>query len=232
MLDLSFLKDVTIQEVERTRATKGGNNYPSSGDMKVHRSGKLFFSESLRTKLSDVSGFQEEEFVKGVTEKGTLAYGIDVVDSRKWNLYPKNASQDLVFVCLTPLVNPKLSAKVDIRQESVNAKIAAVEKSLIPMLQEIYGISTDFSSVELEIKWDMPLTNEKGIYQIPKVISGGERAGEDTYVRRENVTFYPLVPVVSDNATTVEEVVEATVEVEDAQTEINWPKEVQSEDNN
>jgi len=186
-LNLEFLHDVNLKNVEKT-ATRvvGINQFPTTGDIKVFRNGKIFFSEDFRIKVGDG--------------------GLDFVDSRKWNEYPTDVPQQLVFLCIvSDLSNLKLAAKVDVREESTNAPKAAVKKVLIPLLTELYNLDPNFSSVELKVNYDTALINDKGIYHIPKVVSSGKDKGEDTYTRRENVTFWPLTII--ENEATVEEAI-------------------------
>jgi hypothetical protein len=205
-MDLSFLNNINLGEAEVSQPREGNrvSLQPEKGDIKVFRNGRIYFSDEFRAKVS--------------------GGGIDFVDSRKWGMYPEGAP-DLVFICIVPkekiedkAISQKVAAKIDVRQESTKSPIASVRDRLIPMLKEIYGANTEASSMELKVVENAPLTKTSGIYSIPKVVSSGEHKGEDDSVRRENVTFYPLVLVETNP------VIEDDGEARDAAQEENFAK--------
>ena len=202
-MDLSFLNDINLGEAKVSAQSTGGkkvNLQPEKGDIRVFRNGRIYFSDEFRALVNEG--------------------GIDFVDSRKWNMYPSNAPKHVVFMCIVPKeklddkkLAQKVAAKLDVRQESTTSPIAAVRDRLIPMLKDIYGVDTEAPFFELKMVQDTFIVkrDEEGnpkknaIYTIPKIVSSGENKGEDTYVRRENVTFYPLIvvetePVIVDDA--------------------------------
>ena len=78
-------------------------------------------------------------------------------------------------------------------------------KSLLVMLNEVYGVTlNDEGYIDMEIKGvpdaqgvEQPFRNPNGspVYMIPIVVTKGDKAGEPTYARRENVEIFALLPV-------------------------------------
>jgi len=176
-MNLKFLNnpDFKLETVEKA-VTRSINLQPENGgDIRIHRNGKIVYSDEFRAKVGEG--------------------GLDFIDSRQWSLYPKNAQEHLIFLCIVSDLTAKHSAKVDVRKESVNSPSTAVKNHLIPLMRDLYTLNPDFNSVELKVNYDFPVTNEEGVYNIPKVVSSGSAKGENTYTRRENVTFYPVTLV-------------------------------------
>lgn len=82
---------------------------------------------------------------------------------------------------------------------------ATFGKDLLVMLNKAYGVTLNEEGyIDLEIKGqpdangvEQPFRNPNGspVYLIPKQVSKGDKAGELTYVRRENAEIFALVPV-------------------------------------
>jgi len=178
--NLNFLKNVKLLDAAvKPSKRQSGNNLPTEGDIKIFSNGKIYYSPEFRAKVGQG--------------------GIDFIDSRKWSMYPKDAPQHCVFVCIVPdLTNNKIAAKVDVRQESTNSPISSVKNTIVPMLWDIYSLSPDKTSVELKLDLESALTHPSEIYHIPKVISTGDAKGMPTYARREKVVFYPALPLVEE----------------------------------
>lgn len=220
--NLDALKNVTLETVIKpTKVAKVKT--PKIGDIKVFKNGSIFYSE---------------EFHKHVMDSG-----LDFINATEWNMYKKQlevGAPKCVFICITPLSEPKLSAKVDVRTRKPEdtGVVAGVKKNLIPMLQELYGLDSEFDSVELKVNFDYALPeSENNIYYIPKAIVSGADKGKPDSVRRENVTFWPLTIVSTDpevipEAEIAEEVVSEEVvtevpieSVDDTQTVIEFDPE-------
>ncbi len=193
MIKLDALKDLKLGEVLPSPVRVTGQVKPVEGDIKIYRNGRIYFSDEFKAKV-DKSG-------------------LDFIDSRPWTLYPDNAEDNYIFMCITPMGNPKTSAKVTVPRESNKTPMSGVSSVLIPLLIDLYGLDKDFGSVELDVEFGFPVTNDSGIYNIPKVISRGDAKGELKTVRRENVTFYPITIVTEKTKAIVNE--EAMVEIPD-----------------
>jgi hypothetical protein len=63
------------------------------------------------------------------------------------------------------------------------------------------------SYIDVKLVTEYPINTKDGISYLPKFVERGTTKGERTYERRENVTFYPLDLVTSneEETTTVEE---------------------------
>lgn len=78
-------------------------------------------------------------------------------------------------------------------------------KGMLVMLNSLYGVTLNEEGfIDLEIKGqpdtngvEQPFRNPNNspIYLIPKQVSKGDKAGELTYVRRENAEIFALIPV-------------------------------------
>jgi hypothetical protein len=80
------------------------------------------------------------------------------------------------------------------------------------MIGAAYGIdwaNTEF--VDLKLVEDKPMVAANGIYSIPKLISTGEKKGQPTWIRRENLNVCPLI-VVNVEAAIISEKVEEDVQ--------------------
>ena len=52
-MDLSFLKDVKLKDVEKTTRVTRTEMFPTNGDIKIFRNGRIFYSYHFRDKVGE-----------------------------------------------------------------------------------------------------------------------------------------------------------------------------------
>lgn len=211
-MNLDFLKDVKLEVVKKTasKARTTVVKLPVEADLRVFSNGKVFPSESFATKYE-----LEYQPKANIAEEGkepnlvVVGNGLDVFSSKDWGMIAGKLPQDLLFCCAVP----KSSAKVDmwastkydendVPKASVFTQGAATfgKKQLLPMISDTYGVDWEtVDYVDMTVSIDNVITSENGIYHLPKIVSGGAHQGEQTYIRRENLTICPLVVVHTEN---------------------------------
>jgi len=188
--NLDALQNVALSTVVKPAKTKT-EKLPVTGDIKVFKNGSIFYSKEFAAKVGKD--------------------GLDFVNSVDWTMYApaiEAGAPELVFIAITSLEDPKLSAKVDVRTRKSDdtGAVAGVRKNLIPMLVELYDLNPEFKSVELQVMFDNEVpASENNIYYIPKTFTSGAKKGENDSVRRENTIFWPLVIAEADLGDIIEE---------------------------
>lgn len=144
--------------------------------------------------------------------------GFDVIDSRKWAGY--KASGNMLFIAPVSKDEPKVDlfgstkyeplAEGEVSAETYQAPISSVydqgsktfgESSLVPAIEEVYGIKFDdnnewvdmivfdeLGDLNINKKFSVPVT------LIPKVVDRGAEKGKADYQRRENLTIWGFAP--------------------------------------
>lgn len=199
-INFDFLKDMEVKEIEKSPvpASLHGKTPAPGAHLRLFSDGSIFPSDDL-IKLHHL-----EYQPKGTDQPEN---GYDVFLSTDWSQF----TGDQVFVCINPI--SKHEAKVDIfsttkykadgtpKASVVDQKTKAGEK-VIELLEKclepnesLFGTKT---FVDLKINLETPIKpTATGIYNLPKPISRGKDAGKPSYIRRENITIYPLVVVES-----------------------------------
>jgi hypothetical protein len=205
IMDLSFLKDVKLEVVKKAapKAKTSTPKLPTESDLRVFGSGRVYPSEAF-AKEYELEFQPKIALVEGEEPTVIVGNGLDIFSSEKWGMIMGKLPQELVFVTAVP----KSAAKVDmwastkydadnnLPKASVFLQGASTfsKEVLVPMLAAVYGI--DWATVEyvdFTIARDTVIASENGIYHLPKVVSTGQHKGEDTYIRRENLSICPLV---------------------------------------
>lgn len=189
-----FLKNLKVKESISAPAPKVTRS-PEGLSLRVFPSGKVYPSVAL------IDKFKLEYGVSGEC-------GIDFFSSRDWPAYPKEAP-GVVFITFVPRGEPKIDLFASRRSEDTSVLTQGpVADGLYEMVLETYGKKQGFSEEELKSKpyidiyvmENFALNTENGIYLLPKKIMRGERKGEAQYLRRENITLYPLSLTVETKA--------------------------------
>lgn len=204
-----FLSNISLGEDVKTTAARGGGGgvkkerIPTTADLRVFHTGAVYPSADL-VKKHDL-----EYRNKGVEPVGN---GYDVFKSTDWALTAKLPKAFLIIGAL-----PKNSGKVDLfdqvrfnndgnaddKNAGATPMTSVLEqgsptfgKELLKWLEEIYGVTPNEEGfVDLVIVEAHPLKTSNDVYNIPKLIARGEKAGELSYQRRENMTYFPLTVV-------------------------------------
>lgn len=199
-IDFDFLNDMELQAVEPGVSRLGIlDKQPDGTKIRLFNDGKIFPSQEL------IEKFDLQFVAKGNPDQGN---GMDVFSTKDWGQWPKGMPADLLIATFVP----KSLAKVDLfastkyddegkpKADVATQGSAVFGKFLMPKIVETYG--EDFFAdgrlyIDLEVKEDKPLKPvNNGIYELPKPITKGKKAGTLGYERREKIVLYPLVPVV------------------------------------
>ena len=215
-MNFDFLKNVelNVPETKVTSVRSTANKNPEGMCIRVFASGKIYPSQEL------VDQFSLEYVAK---DSEVVSNGLDVFKSVDWPMFPVNAPDKFIFVAPVPKNSPKvdLFGQVGYDEEG-NPKNSVLEQGggsfgaqLVEMLEQIYGIVIEKGKyVDLEVKTDITVTSPNGIYYVPKTVTRGEKKGELSVVRREDILVMPLVPLVevTQETSEVNEVVESVEE--------------------
>jgi hypothetical protein len=208
LMDLSFLQNVEVEAVKKTAAKERVSTpkLPEDADLRVFGNGNVYPSEKFAEEngLEFVAREIEASPVEGKKDKLIVGgNGLDVFSSLKWGAVMGKLPTEIVFLAVVS----KSEAKVDMfastkynedqtPKASVFTQGASVfsKKILVPMLAEIYNIDWEtVLYVDLVVVPENTMRSPNGVYQLPKIVSSGKFAGEDDYVRRENIDIMPLI---------------------------------------
>lgn len=201
---LSFLSNLTLLENKPTgsapKTTGATPLNPEAADLRLFKDGRIYPSSDL------VKEFDLEYRPKS-TKADQRGFGFDLVDSRKFYNYPKEAPAIMMLAALS-----KGESKVDLfgttnyqaDKETPNSSVleqgaATRGKDLIEELVAIYGYESvdalfgEERFVDLKIVRQQPIKTNDDIYHVMKKVVRGPRKGEDEPVRRENLTLFPLI---------------------------------------
>jgi len=199
MSGLSFLKNITLQPnslVKQAAAPKTAvAKNPTTADLRVYRSGAVYPSAKLVTACM-------LEFVARDSDVETN--GFDIFSSKDF-INTKTLAESFLFIAMVPKSEPKVdlfgstvyekdgSPKADVLTQGA----VTFGKELLELIESAYGITLKEGQnyIDLKIVQDDPFTLEDGIYWVPKKVSRGEKKGQVTLVRREDLTLYALAPV-------------------------------------
>ncbi len=183
-MDYNFLRNVTLVDTGRLRQPKEKN--PTGIAVRVFASGEVYPSQEL------VDKYNLEYLNKDVEGN----FGIDIVDSINWT--PTATFPRMIMFGFTP----KKEAKVDLfgscrwnddgTPKSTVLTQGAKSEVLLDLVRQMGYLNDEQKYVDLQIVEEFPVKTENGIAYIPKIMERGEKKGEQTYERRENVTFYPV----------------------------------------
>jgi hypothetical protein len=204
-MDLSFLKDVKLEVVKKVapKAKTSVPKLPTDADLRVFPSGRVYPSVAFAAEY-ELEFVPKIALVEGEEPTVIVGNGLDIFSSKKWGMIMGKLPEELVFITAVPKSAAKVdlwaSTKYDVDNNLPKASVFLQGAStfskdiLVPMLADIYAINwAEVEFVDFKIARDMVIPSENGIYHLPKVVSTGQHKGEDTYIRRENLTICPLV---------------------------------------
>jgi len=208
-LNFDFLRNVELVAPEKAKPTRNSTiKNPEGMRIRVFGNGKIYPSKELTEKFN-------LEYVSKTSE--TEANGLDIFSSKNWGMFPQTTDSHVVFVAVVPKSSPKVDLFGQVGyDEDGNPKNSVLEqgggsfgKELLSIIEDVYGISIDKKEYrDFEVKEDIVIESPTGVYFVPKTVTHGERKGEISVVRRENISVMPLAPVVDEapNSEDVEEV--------------------------
>jgi hypothetical protein len=179
-----FLKSLKLKETTTTDKPKTEKT-PEILGLRVFKNGRIYPSKAL------VERFKLEYGVRGEC-------GIDFFSSGDWTLYPKDQAP-VIFVAFVPREESKISLFSSYKKTETTEKPSVLTQGpkapeLLELVKTTYK-RDDVLFIDLAVDVNIPVTTLNGIYNIPKTIARGPKKGTATYIRRENVVLYPLVPV-------------------------------------
>lgn len=193
---LDLLGAIQLTQVTKVPAvrTAKAHRTPKDTDLRLFADGSCYPSAAL------IEEFQLEYQDK---DSAIPEFGFDVFETTKWGMWP--SSDHFVMIAQTS----KHDRKVDLfsktsydadghaRSSVASQGAATFGKKLISMLEQTYNeelFKNGNAYVDLDIMRDSPISpTQNGIYNIPKMIVKGEKAGTYSFERRENLTIYPLL---------------------------------------
>ena len=197
------LKEIVGSSMLRVSKTQ---KTPIDADIRLFADGSCYPSKTL-----------VEEFQLNYQNKDANLpeYGFDIFETSRWGMWPI----DEHFVMISQV--SKHAKKVDLfgqctYDENGNPRVNVLDqgsstfgKRLINMLENTYNeklFENGEAFVDLLIVRDQPVSpTGNGIYNIPKLVVKGDKAGTYTYERRENITVFPLILGESFNEVTEEQ---------------------------
>lgn len=195
---LNFLGgSIEAAPLEKKRATPAKKERnPVTAEIRVYKNGSVFPSASL-----------VEKFELEYTEQNSNlpGFGFDVVDGRNWaNL---KGARPALFISPARRDLGKVDLFAQCTYENGQPTCSVMEQGaktfgvkLLEMIKEVYGVEPNEEGfVDMLVIEDAALQQSlnaatKGVFHFPKVITRGEKAGQATYVRRENASIYGFIP--------------------------------------
>jgi len=183
-----FFKNLTLVDTGRQKPPK--QTTPEGGKiLRIFANGNVYPSKEL----AEFANLEYRD--NSDTEQGN---GIDIVDTKKWSIlaaYPR-----AILFGITPKTESKIDLFASCRYNEDGTPKSSVftqgtkSEELLNLVKEFGWLTENQTYVDLVIQVENVFKTTDGISYIPKVISRGENKGEETYIRRENVSYYPIVP--------------------------------------
>lgn len=187
----------TPEQTTAPRATKERN--PVTSELRLYANGAIYPSAKL------VKDFKLEYHAKNDPKQGQ---GFDVILSSQFS---NLATSTTPFLMIAPVAKdlPKVDFFDQCRYNADETPMTSVMEqgsknfgpTLWKMLQEAYGVTPETAGeyIDLDIVADIELQTmldaaTNGIYNIPKTVSRGAKAGTQSYIRRENLDIFVLIP--------------------------------------
>lgn len=182
-----FLKHLVIEDPGRKRepATK---NPKGNLALRLFKDGSVYPSQEL------VDKFSLEYVRKDSVYPGN---GIDFFLSKEWT--PLAAHPNMLIMGFVSKDQPKVDLFGSCRYNDDGSPKSSVmtqglkSLGLVDAARQLGYLAEDQAWVDLQVVVDVPIPQPaNGIVYVPKTVERGERKGEPTYERRENVIFYPV----------------------------------------
>jgi len=186
----------TPEQPRATRVTSSKN--PVVSDLRLYANGAIYPSASLVKKFN-------LEFTS--RDDNNTSNGFDIIDSAEFG---NTANSNPRFLMVAPVSKslPKVDLFDSCRYDTTgNPLVTVMEqgsttygKQLLETLKTVYGTTVEKGGyVDLDFVRDEELQttlNEatNGIFLVPKEVTRGEKKGAQTYIRRENLELYVLIP--------------------------------------
>lgn len=186
MTDYSFLQ--TIRIVDNSNFRQPTSKNPVGFTVRLMADGSVYPSKEL------VERFNLRYKNKNQEDQGN---GIDVLDSLTWS--PMKDFPRMLLFGVSSKTNAKLdlfsSTKYDKETNEPKGDVltqGSKSEELLTLVNNFNWFPLDGKYLDLKVMVDNGFTPENGIANLPKKVAKGPNAGQDTYERRENITFYPV----------------------------------------
>lgn len=200
MKGLEFLKKASLvaNEIVKpaiARTVTAKNRNPENADIRIYKDGAVFPSAALVTEFD--LGYRNKDIIGG--QAFDVFKSSDFPNTQAW---PE--TDRCIFIAAVDRKEPKTDlfsgSKFDENgmptADVLTQGAATFGKQLLENLKEIYQVEPNEEGfIDLVILREYPFNNPDNIYYVPKAVSRGEKKGESTIVRRENITLYPLAPI-------------------------------------
>lgn len=135
------------------------------------------------------------------------SYGIDIVDSDEWGQVRKTwKGRRLILAGITFKRAGKVDLFASCRYDAGIPIVSVLDQGsstygkaqLLPMIGEVYGVQCGeggYMDLELVQSHNLKAIASNGIFNLPKTIVRGTKAGSPDIARRENINIFPLTPV-------------------------------------
>lgn len=204
------------------RVWKDGSVYPSAAlvskfNLEYPKASEVKFIKLHNpdgTPKVDEKGVQLQER-KVIVEAS--ANGLDVFTLKSW--HQAKTGDDVPDAILVG-VSPKSAGKVELfsnvkynddctPQNSVMDQGATTfgKTNLLPMLESVYGVTPGeegYVDLLVDTSFDLKVIAANGIFMLPKVTVRGTDKGKADVIRRENISVFGLVPMVSATPAAIE----------------------------
>jgi hypothetical protein len=184
-MDYSFLSNLTLKDTGRLRQPK--TNTPEGLSIRILANGSVYPSAEAVERFGLEYTKKDEQNTRN---------GFDVVDSHEWE--PTKALPRMILLGVTPKTEPKVELFAGCRYDdegfprSSVVTQGTVSETLLDLVRQMGYLTEDQKYCDLQIITTYPIKTEDNIAFVPKTIERGERKGEKTYERRENVTFFAV----------------------------------------
>lgn len=198
--DFSFLNQVEVITPEKeTRVNVAKTDkYPTEGTViRVWANGNIFPSPALVKVLNLEYGSSVPVQAAG--------NGLDVFAFSKLPNAPKVA-QDCIMISAVLKSAPKVDLFGSCKYDELGQPKSSVltqgggtfGEEFIAMIKEVYGIEIPKGTyLDLEVKLDISPKVSPIVY-LPKIVDRGPKKGQPDVARRENISIYPLVPIITE----------------------------------
>lgn len=184
--DFNLFRSLVLVDTGRQRTPKELN--PQGRTIRIMNNGSVYPGSDMMNKWNLEYTEKNEE---------STGNGIDVTDSADWDKF-KDLPRVILF-SVVPKTEPKVELFGTCRYNEDGTPIGSVmtqgSKSplLLKLVKELGFMAEDQKYCDLVMLEDHAITFQDGISHVPKIVERGDRKGEKTYTRRENVAYYPVV---------------------------------------
>jgi hypothetical protein len=185
MQEYNFLTNLVLVDTGRLRTPKSLN--PEGLTLRIFSNGVVYPSQELVDKFN--LEYQPKDSAKP-------SNGFDFFDSQLWT--PLATQPRMIIFGIVSKEEPKVDLfgtcrfATDGQPKSSVINQGTASPELLALVRSMGYLTEEQKYCDLELVVEYPIKPQDGIAYIPKLLERGEKAGELTSIRRENVTFYPV----------------------------------------